>query len=825
MSSATEHSPFKFLDAFGKEDQSIFFGRDAEVNEVYDKSFQSRLLLVYGASGTGKSSIIHCGLANRFAEEDWMPISIRRGGNILRSWYQQVNKWTFNQEPAPEVIDSEVLKGVTTSAFMEHFKPMYFIFDQFEELFIFGDQNEIESFIQSVRAFLDSDLDAHFIFILRGEYLEFLTQFEVQIPHFFDNRVRVEKMTRHKASQCVQGPCDAFGIELDEDFEEKLLSKINPDKSYVELTFLQVFLDRIHQDARARGTEGRPLKFTTDQLDQMGDIGDVLAEFVDEQIFKMDDPKAALGVLKSLVSVEGTKIPKTLEEIRQSCRELGLDLDDQAVELLVRSFVDKRILSDRDDDGRYEFRHDSLAQKIFERISIQERELLEARNFLNLSFKEYEKRGKLLTEEDLQYIGLYERNLALSEELIAFLRASERQTKSHRRRQRRRTVISGVILLLMILSVIGFFQARQQSERARELAEVAQQESEVADQERQRAEANEQSAEENAAAALQSAEEAEAAREEALVQEGLAKASARRAIEEKQKADVARSEAEENAQIAQQQRGIAQAAESRTEQLLMLSLSRELALRSLRTPKAETGLQLALIAAELHRANRGPQWTPELYQAFLSADQNLPDQGLIRVTRGNVTRGEEEQAALIFPAGFAWSNNVLTLQEGSNPWSLEYGSRLTILRESPNGNILAAGYSDGTILLIDGENGEVELRLVGHTAAITDLQFSPSGTELLSASYDRSARRWLLSEETVEPIEVFDQEKWIAHVAWESDQRWSYTNFDGKKVSFPLTATEWYSYFCKSKTNAISEADWKRYVSDELNYNPPCDEN
>ena len=54
----TTHSPFKFLDSYTKEDREIFFGREKEIDEIYSRVFQSKLLLVYGASGTGKTSTI-----------------------------------------------------------------------------------------------------------------------------------------------------------------------------------------------------------------------------------------------------------------------------------------------------------------------------------------------------------------------------------------------------------------------------------------------------------------------------------------------------------------------------------------------------------------------------------------------------------------------------------------------------------------------------------------------------------------------------------------------------------------------------------------------
>ena len=77
------NSPFKFLDSYTKDDRDIFFGRDREIEELYQRVFESKILLVYGVSGTGKSSLIHCGLANKFQETDWLPLVIRRGGNII----------------------------------------------------------------------------------------------------------------------------------------------------------------------------------------------------------------------------------------------------------------------------------------------------------------------------------------------------------------------------------------------------------------------------------------------------------------------------------------------------------------------------------------------------------------------------------------------------------------------------------------------------------------------------------------------------------------------------------------------------------------------
>ena len=78
--------PFKFLDAYTKDDTGIFFGRDEEINSLYEMVFQTDILLLYGASGTGKTSLIQCGLASKFQAHDWLALPIRRGNNINESF-------------------------------------------------------------------------------------------------------------------------------------------------------------------------------------------------------------------------------------------------------------------------------------------------------------------------------------------------------------------------------------------------------------------------------------------------------------------------------------------------------------------------------------------------------------------------------------------------------------------------------------------------------------------------------------------------------------------------------------------------------------------
>jgi outer membrane protein assembly factor BamB len=716
VSIAANKSPFKFLDSFTEADRDIFFGREQEVEEVYAKIFQSKILLIYGASGTGKSSIINCGLSNKFMPSDWLQIPVRRGGNILSSMAQQINKFNLStplENPARETGAKE-LKAALSSVFLDHFKPIYLVFDQFEELFIFGSKDEWTAFTETMRYLLDSDLELRFIFIIRGEYLEFLAEFEEMIPGFFDNRVRIEKMTRSKARESIIGPCHRAGIEVEDGVAENLLDKLSPGGGRVELTFLQVFLDKLYKQATERTPSGEPIRFTNEEVERLGQMSDVLAEFVDEQLFKMDNTKLATAVLKSFVSLQGTKVPLTMDQVKESLQKRDDTIDSAELSGILQSLVAKRILKDQDDEGRYELRHDSLAQKIFEKISLQEKERLEVEQFLNLSLKEYQKRGTHLSEDDLTYVAPHLRKLNLSKELNQFIELSRKRSNKQRRRRRNRAILGVIILMLSLASVIGFVYSSQQKNRADALAEEAISKSEealkqkeLAEQERQKALSNEERAEQQAMLANEARMQADQARLEAERQSILARQAKARAEGDREAALLASERAALSEAEALKQSELAALEKENAEHLRRLGLARELAVRSSRLADPELKAQLALVAYSLNKQEKGNSYQPEIYQSLrdalkfnISQDYfQLYDQGstinkLLVIGNQTYAAADDGEISRVSSSG----ESMVLVQSSAKSWHF--------LAASNSENLLLAGNKQGDLQLMDLETGK-----------------------------------------------------------------------------------------------------------------------
>ena len=53
---------FKFLDSYTPQDIGSFFGRERETGELFRQCFVSPILVVYGGSGTGKTSLVQLSL-------------------------------------------------------------------------------------------------------------------------------------------------------------------------------------------------------------------------------------------------------------------------------------------------------------------------------------------------------------------------------------------------------------------------------------------------------------------------------------------------------------------------------------------------------------------------------------------------------------------------------------------------------------------------------------------------------------------------------------------------------------------------------------------
>ena len=464
-------SPFQFLDSFEAKDKDKFFGRDAEIETLYNLVHETPLVLVYGMSGTGKTSLVQCGLATRFDGPDWLPLPVRRGNDLNESLTAALQ--TAAEKPIPA---DEPLPATVEGLFYTYFRPVYLIFDQFEELFILGSDAEQQEFMQSIRALLDAELPARVVFIVREEYIGEFYEFEKTLPTIFDHKLRVESMKRDRVKQVMAQSFAQFNItlpEADDELRQLMIDNISAGKSGIPLTYLQVYLDMLYREDFVRtypnGAPGEalpPLEFTRAKIEEFGRIDDVLERYLEEQtariggLVKKQFPNAPENavrtVLDAFATEEGTKRPVDfswngeLVELRGEA-EKRIALPTPLLSSILEELQTARIL--RFADARIELAHDSLAQLIERQRTDAERQLHEVRRRLRSDYATWRGTGEYLSRKRLNAYEEFVPLLGLSPELKRFLAESERDVRRRRQEQvRRQRWYVGILSVLLIIS-------------------------------------------------------------------------------------------------------------------------------------------------------------------------------------------------------------------------------------------------------------------------------------------------------------------------------------------------------------------------------------
>jgi len=538
--------PFKFLDSYTLGDKNIFFGRENETDEIYRKLYSGKLILVYGKSGTGKSSIVNCGLISKIPEEDIFPINIRCGKSPYNNFISGIRKYSKTDRDRPV----EILEDI----FYEYSKPIALIFDQFEEIFILSNKDERDKLASDFFQLLKSRLKINIILVIREEFFANLTEFEAFIPGLYDNRTRIERMSRSAAKRAITEPCKACNVGIEEGLPDKILDHLIVQSDGLELTWLQIILDKMFRTALDRDPEKPVISF--DDLAKLGRMGNVLSEFLDEQIRLMPNGEMGEAVLKTMISTDGTKKQVQLADITESLRSTGHDLGQKKIGEILLYFVRVRIITDQDEQGYYELRHDAIASRIYERMTASEKELVEIKTFLDNSYKIYIKRKVLLSTNDLKYIAIYESKLILSKELKDFIKTSKKEVQ--RLKQRRRNVALIAVVALMI--ILSGFTIWAVNERSKALAQ-----SKIAEGQKNEAIIANADAENARKAALEQKDKAEANEELALKQQKIAEEQRQEAIVANRKTDVARKQALEEKNKAEANESLAVKAKEESE--------------------------------------------------------------------------------------------------------------------------------------------------------------------------------------------------------------------------------------------------------------------
>jgi hypothetical protein len=477
MNMSQANSPFKFLDSYQQSDADVFFGRENETTDLYGALSGVKHLLVYGPSGSGKSSLVECGLRNRFSDADWFALTIRKGADINASVFASINNALNKKIELDHVtripVDLQIEFGqAVEKLFKERYQPVYLLFDQFEELLISGEEAEKKKFFTLLNKLIHNKVPCRIMLIMREEFIGHLSEFEPLCPSIFHHRFRVEKMGRKHVEDVIYHILQApryrafFNVDDSHKLAESILSKLPDRKKEIELAHVQVFLGELWDRAQTTKKNNELPVLSTDLIHDNDNLEAVLESFLKKQMTELEGSygeRVPLELLAAMISERFTKLQLSEKDIIADLENKRVVAGKPIVELL-QELEHRRILRTlkAGDETQYEISHDVLALVVGQNLT----EEMKMREKASDIYKVYLERKGSFTQDDLDYLRPFQQSLAYPPDLLARLEESidaikkARNAELAKTRKRLRTVYSILGVALIALATAGIFGYR-----------------------------------------------------------------------------------------------------------------------------------------------------------------------------------------------------------------------------------------------------------------------------------------------------------------------------------------------------------------------------
>jgi uncharacterized RDD family membrane protein YckC len=342
-------NPFPGLRPFHTGEEHLFFGRERQIDALVDRLAATRFLAVVGTSGSGKSSLVNCGLRPALhrglmsgAGPSWRIVHMRPGAHPIRALAQALAAdgslySGYNGEvPLAEVMETHLrmssrgLVDVVKKARLPARTNLLLVVDQFEELFRYeklraasrGERSEqSEDATALVNLLLETSVHPEPIYVvltMRSDFLGDCSHFHGLPEAINQGQYLVPRLSREERRAAIAGPIAIAGATIHPALLTRLVNDVgdNPD----QLSILQHALNRTWARWKNQGADDRAIGL--EDYEAIGTMTEALDRHAEKAYDELGDDRSkqiCAKVFKALTDrgtdARGIRRPTTLARL------------------------------------------------------------------------------------------------------------------------------------------------------------------------------------------------------------------------------------------------------------------------------------------------------------------------------------------------------------------------------------------------------------------------------------------------------------------------------------------------------------------------------